>query len=60
MKISVEPHFDNANSYPSDVEFEDGQHTLIIRMSMPPREIQIPYKDMIKVLKFLCEGHDND
>ena len=60
MKISIEPYCDDANSYPPDVDFELGQRTIIIRMHNPEREVQILYKDAIKVLKFICDGCEDD
>ena len=60
MKISIEPHYDSDNSHPPDVEFEEGQHTLIIKLSGPEREIQIEYLDIVRVVNALCYEREDE
>jgi len=53
MKIVIEPFYDSYYSNPPDVEFEEGGHTITIKLHEPDREIQIERKDFERLLGFI-------
>jgi hypothetical protein len=59
VKVQVDPHFDTDNSDPPAVEFEDGHHTIMIRMHLPEREIQFEKQDLHRILQLFALEDDS-